>query len=228
MNKEPLILTIDTAQESASVSIAKNKHLAAIRQNNRQMDHAVWIHSALEDLRKAVGIDWRDLDAVSVSNGPGSYTGLRVGLSTAKGICFALHKPLITIGTLEMMAYGMQEKANDLICPLIDARRMEVFYAVFSNKLEYMEKPSAKILRQNSFENYLNEHQVLFAGSGSFKLQELLFSHENATFVNMQFDSSLLILPSLDKFHKGAFADLAYVEPLYVKEFFSTAKRPFI
>ncbi len=228
MNKEPIILAIDTAQESASVCLTKNKHLVATRLNTRQMDHAIWIHSALEEIRKEAGIDWNQVDAIAVSNGPGSYTGLRVGLSTAKGLCFALQKPLITISTLEMMAWGMKEYATDLICPLIDARRMEVFYAIYSKNIELIEGPSAKILQQKSFDNFLNEHQIVFAGSGSKKLQELPFSHENATFVNIVFDCSLLILPSLDKFGKGEFADLAYTEPLYVKEFYSTAKKPFI
>ncbi|MDX1956508.1 MAG: tRNA (adenosine(37)-N6)-threonylcarbamoyltransferase complex dimerization subunit type 1 TsaB [Chitinophagaceae bacterium] len=228
MNKQPFILAIDTAQESASVCIAKDKHLVAIRTNNNQKDHAVWIHNALEEIRIEAGIAWNELDAVAISNGPGSYTGLRVGLSTAKGLCYTLDKPLITIGTLEMMAWGMKELATDLICPLIDARRMEVYYAVYDKALLPIEEPSAKILQQKSFDNYIYDRQIVFAGSGSFKLKELMHGHENATFINLMFDSSLLILPSLDKYLKGQFADLAYVEPLYVKEFYSTSKRPLI
>lgn len=228
MNNQPIILSIDTAQESASVCIAKDKHLVAIRRNNNQKDHAVWIHNALEEIRVEAGISWNELDAVAISNGPGSYTGLRVGLSTAKGLCYTLNKPLITIGTLEMMAWGMKEIATDLICPLIDARRMEVYSAVYDKSLLVIEEPSAKILQQKSFDNYIHDRQIVFAGSGSFKLKKLIPSHGNATFVNLLFDSSLLILPSLDKYLKQQFADLAYVEPLYVKEFYSISKRPLI
>ena len=228
MDKEPVLLAIDTAQELGSVCIARGKHLLAFRSQEQQKDHAIWIHQAIEDMRIEANLSWSDIDGVTVSNGPGSYTGLRVGLSTSKGISFSLNRPLITIGTLEMMAWGMKEMTSEWICPMIDARRMEVYYAIYRNDLSVVEGPSAKILQQKSFDEYLHDHQIVFAGSGSKKFQESSFSHKNATFVNLVFDCRLLLLPSLKKFREKEFADLAYAEPLYVKEFFSTMKKPLI
>jgi len=228
MKNEPLILSIDTALETASVSISKGKALVAYDENDEQRDHAAWIHLAIRKITETHNIFLNDIDAVCLSNGPGSYTGLRVGLSTAKGICYALNKPLITINTLRMIAESVREKATDLICPMIDARRMEVYYAVFDKTMTMIENSSAKILQNNSFSEYYNEHQIVFTGNGCKKFRDLGVDHPNFYFMESKSNCTYLIEPALDAWQKKDFADLAYVEPLYVKEFYTTTKKPFI
>lgn len=216
----PLILAIDSSGETASVCLSREEQVLAIRINEDQKDHAAWIHTAIQDLFAASGEDLKKIDAVAVSSGPGSYTGIRVGMSTAKGICFALDKPLITIGTLEMMARAARGFTTGLICPLIDARRMEVFYALYDSNLKEIEAPAAKILQHDSFSAYLREHQIVFTGSGAKKLKEITGPANNALFPNISYDCSHLLTSAVLLFRKNKFADLAYFDPLYVKEFY--------
>jgi tRNA threonylcarbamoyladenosine biosynthesis protein TsaB len=153
-----LILNIDTAVEIGEVNLAENGSTLRFRANSNQKDHAAWIQTAILEIMKETGYSMHDLQAVAVSNGPGSYTGLRVSLATAKGICYALQIPLITIGTLEIMAAtatrqlsGELTKSADLLCPMIDARRMEVYMAAYNRKLEEIIKPQAVILDGDFF-----------------------------------------------------------------------------
>src|SRR5215208_5364975 len=135
------ILNIDTALETASVSLANNGRMLQSLVSESQKDHASWLHPAIKILLEKQGIGMDQLVAVGVSNGPGSYTGLRVGLSTAKGFCYALNIPLITIGTLKLMAFSARDEAEDLICPMIDARRMEVYTAIYTGEMAELIKP---------------------------------------------------------------------------------------
>jgi tRNA threonylcarbamoyladenosine biosynthesis protein TsaB len=164
------------------------------------------------------------LEGVAVSIGPGSYTGLRVGLAAAKGLCYALNIPLIAIDTLKVMALAVQDEAKELICPMIDARRMEVFAAVYDKLLGEKMKAAALIIDESSFEFLLAENKILFCGNGSKKLQALL-NNKNATFSNNSSNASHLASLAQIWFNKREFADLAYAEPLYIKEFYAPIRK---
>lgn len=219
-----LILNIDTALEGALVCLARNGKVLQFESSNEQKEHAAWLHPAIEKLIKQEGCTLCDLQAVAVSIGPGSYTGLRVGLSAAKGFCYALDIPLITVGTLEILAASVQHAAADLICPLIDARRMEVYAAVYANDLKERIPPYSLVLDNNSFSELLTEHPVLFCGSGSKKLQDLI-SHPNAVFSISPPDPQAFAQLSFRHFSGKKFAELAYSEPLYIKEFYTPVRR---
>jgi tRNA threonylcarbamoyladenosine biosynthesis protein TsaB len=217
-----LLLNIDTALETASVCLSKNDEVLVFATNDRQQDHAAWLHAAIAGILENTGHGLEQLDAVAVTIGPGSYTGLRVGLSAAKGFCYALQIPLITVGTLEIMAYAMKSEAEGLLCPMIDARRMEVFYAVYDNNLTEVVKPAAMIIDEKSFNDFLFNGILIFSGSGSKKLQTIL-SHPNARFSQSIASAIHLSVIAYKYFQLKKFADLAYIEPLYVKEFYSPA-----
>lgn len=223
-----LILAIDTALDKASVCLAEDEQVISVQENSHQKDHASWIHEAIRMLFDNTGKQINQTDYVAVSNGPGSYTGLRVGLSTAKGICFALNKPLITVNTLAILANAVRQEAADLICPMIDARRMEVYYGVYDKKLNELEKPSAKILHETSFERYLNEHQVLFTGNGALKFEQICNNQNRASFSYPVIHCSQMITLAHELIRIKKFSDLAYVEPLYVKEFYTKGSQPLI
>lgn len=216
-----IILNIDTALETASVCLSRDGEVLEMLKNDRQKDHAAWLHGAVAQMMERQGLAMRDLSAVAVSIGPGSYTGLRVGLSTAKGFCYALKIPLIGVNTLEMIASAAAGDAVDLICPMIDARRMEVFMAVYNRELEEIRKPAAVILHPQSFDDLLANHHLTFCGSGSNKLQAI-FEHPKARFSAAVADASQLSVIASIHYQRGLFADLAYTEPLYLKEFHST------
>ena len=222
-----LILHIDTALETASVCLSADKKMIALSVNTDQKDHASWLHNSIREIMKNHDMSLNQLQAVSVSIGPGSYTGLRVGLSAAKGFCYALNIPLITTGTLQIIANAVKEKATDLICPLIDARRMEVYTALYDKNMTQIEQPSAMIIDANSFVNLLTNRKLIFTGSGSKKLQQTL-SHTNASFIDVVVTAEQLIDFAHLSYRKLQFADLAYTEPLYVKDFYSPARKPLV
>lgn len=217
-----IILNIDTALETASVCLAHDEECVGLLENNYQKDHASWLHVAIEKLVSDSGIQLRDIDAFAVSAGPGSYTGLRVGLSAAKGLCYALNKPLISVGTLEVIAHAAAKTGTDFsfLCPVIDARRMEVFMAVYDQNLEEIQAPAAHILDSNSFLTILGKGKVVFAGNGANKLRKHIV-HPNAIFNNIRATAGDMALISLAKYMTKKFEDLAYTEPYYVKEFFN-------
>lgn len=217
------ILLINTALQEASVGIAIDGKLIAQIGNSIQKDHASFLHPAIQAICKKNGITLKNLKAVSVINGPGSYTGLRVGLSAAKGFCYANQLPLICINTLEWMAFGNHEQASDLIVPMIDARRMEVFTAVYSKQMHLVSPPSNLILETNSYAEQLNNHKVLFIGDGAPKW-EAVCKHENAKFgTGLQSEIHHAALAEI-YFHKKAFTSLFEAVPYYTKEFHSTQK----
>ncbi len=229
----PLLLNIDTATEHASVCLSESNTVLGMIESTEQKNHASFIQPAIQKLMAASGYYLKDLDAVSVTAGPGSYTGLRVGMASAKGICFALDKPLILVNTLEVMAQSIVSflanaqtvpDPSSLLCPLIDARRMEVFTAVYSLSLEEIKPPYALIVDENSFsvDEYLTP--VIFSGSGQQKLQGIV-QHPKASFLHIQHNASHLALRSFLAFASGQFANLAYAEPLYVKAFHDTSKK---
>lgn len=221
-----LILNIDTSSEHAAVTISNNGELLAGVKNEDQKEHASFIQPAIKRMMTDLGLSLNQLEAVAVVHGPGSYTGLRVGLASAKGICYVIKKPLITIGTLPLMAksaiLNLQTKASalPLLCPMIDARRMEVFTGLYNASLEEVIPAQAKILCPESFVEVLLHNPVLFFGNGALKWQGVV-SNTNALFAE-SFDTSLALTQlSFSRFKSRIFADLAYSEPLYLKEFYS-------
>ena len=219
-----IILNIDTALNKASVCLAKDEEILSLAFNDNQTDHAAWLHQAITELLQKNGNTIDQLNAVAVSIGPGSYTGLRVGLSAAKGLCYALNIPLMAIGTLKLMANAVKAGADTFICPMIDARRMEVFTALYNNQLEEIIPAHTLLLDETSFAVQLATEKILFCGNGSKKLQPFV-SHLNATFSGIISDASNLSALSIISFRNNEFADLAYTEPLYIKEFYSPARK---
>jgi tRNA threonylcarbamoyladenosine biosynthesis protein TsaB len=234
-----LILNIDTSLEEALICIAQNEEIIVSVINGKRDDHAAWIQPAIKELMVDGGYDMQDLNAIGVSLGPGSYTGLRIGLSTAKGLCYALKVPLVTVGTLELLAFSAimnlstaensesadkirMGKATDwLVCPMIDARRMEVFTAVYDSNLGELIKPHARILDEHSFEDLLERGQILFSGNGSIKFHQIC-QNSHAVFKNIPVSRVALAKLIYRNFIGNNFAALAYTEPLYGKEFFTT------
>ncbi len=220
-----LILNIDTAIQTASVCLAQNGKSIGLKINPSQKDHAAWLHIAIEELLREHDLTLTSLHAIAVSAGPGSYTGLRVGMATAKGLCYALRLPLITIGTLQMMAVAAQEEPSDLLCPMIDARRMEVFTAVYNKSLTELVPPTNIILTETFLEDLLEKHTITFFGNGSAKFSKLI-NNKNATFTQIDATAEHLGKLSDLSYKQHKFADLAYSEPFYGKEFYSPAHNP--
>lgn len=224
----PLLLNIDTATEHASICLSRNGVVAGLVESADQKNHASFVQPAIEGLMREQGVSLSEIDAVAVTAGPGSYTGLRVGIASAKGICYALGKPLILVNTLEVMAQavlsrGGQIAEDALLCPLIDARRMEVFTALYSPSLQEIKPPHALVVDENSFAESLSAGKVVFSGSGHVKMQQIITS-PNAVFSTVQHNASDLAVRAGNAYQSRLFADLAYSEPLYVKEFFDTRK----
>lgn len=229
----PLLLHIDTATEQASVCISREEQILGLISSQEQKNHAGFVQLAIQQLLADNGCTIQELDAIAVTAGPGSYTGLRVGLATAKGIAYALQKPLILVNTLEVMAravlrdlqeQGIRSATNTLLCPMIDARRMEVFTALYSLDLTEIWAPQALILENGCFSDLLANQPVIFSGSGHTKLKELVDS-PNASYSHTLHNAADLAIPALVAYHSGQFANLAYSEPLYVKEFFDPLKK---
>jgi len=167
-----LILNIDTALDTASVCLSKDGNVLQFSSSENQKDHASWLHSEIAGLLQKSGKTIKDLDAVAVSVGPGSYTGLRVGLAAAKGFCYALDIPLITINTLKIIALAVKDEAIDIICTLIDARRMEIFTAVYDKDLREKISPHAMLVDENSFASVLSSGKILFCDNGAKNLSD--------------------------------------------------------
>jgi tRNA threonylcarbamoyladenosine biosynthesis protein TsaB len=230
---EKYILHIDTASAKGLVMLSKAGDPVAIRTNDNAMEHASFVQPAIRDLMEETGKLKEDIGCIAVANGPGSYTGLRVGLAAAKGLCYAWNIPLITLSSLKLLASALQEtllnqneinSTNILFAPLIDARRMEVFRAVYSHPLlDSVIEPGAEILTEEFLALLLENHQILFTGDGANKWQNICRSTnaffyeqrpiENA-FAKMAFNAAL---------NKG-WADLVYSDPFYTKAFHTHAK----
>jgi len=217
-----LLLHIHTGLEKAYVGITQNQQVLAMRENAIQKDHATFLHPAIQSVLKEADIPAHQLDAVSLINGPGSYTGLRVGLAAAKGLCFANDTPLICLSTLEWLAWPFQQADTDLICSMIDARRMEVFTATYNRALQPVKQEHPEILDKNSFPE-LEKNCIIFTGNGRDKLPENIRKQANAQFPEYQAGLPEQTSMALKRFINKAFDNLAYVEPTYGKAFYTTA-----
>jgi tRNA threonylcarbamoyladenosine biosynthesis protein TsaB len=223
------ILQIETATTSCSVALTHNRQTLAFKEINARNVHAEVITVYIDELITKSNITYVNLDAIAVSCGPGSYTGLRIGVSTAKGLCFALDKPLIAVETLAAMATGVVANhlvADDvLLCPMIDARRMEVYTAIFDKAGQIIKPTAAEIIDENSFANLLTSHNILFFGDGADKCRETLGNNPHAHFLP-DFANSAVYLTNIatDKFNRKEFVDVAYFEPYYLKDFIAGKK----
>jgi len=222
------ILQIETATQVCSAAISRNGETIALKEEMASNIHAGSLTLFIKATMDAAGLQFNDLDAIAVSKGPGSYTGLRIGVSTAKGLCFALDKPLLGIDTLKMMADGflkLNEGYDGLICPMIDARRMEVFTAVFDRDLGNVIPTEAKIIDEQSFAAELALGRVTFIGDGAMKCK-IILEQANAMFTEQNFNSAA----NMSKLANAAylaehFEDVAYFEPFYLKDFVLTTPK---
>jgi tRNA threonylcarbamoyladenosine biosynthesis protein TsaB len=223
-----LILQIETATQVCSAALSQNGETIALKELQSNNIHAGSLTLFIQDVMDQGGFAYADLDAIAVSKGPGSYTGLRIGVSTAKGLCFALDKPLIAVGTLNMMANGFMNanpEYTGLICPMIDARRMEVFTAVFDASLNPVLDVSAKIIDEQSYIEQLVVNTVTFIGDGAEKCKAAI-SHADAKFSSENYNSaSNMSQMAFLAITKGKFEDLAYFEPFYLKDFVLTTPK---
>ncbi len=227
-----LLLLIETATTSCSVALAANGGVIALREINQRNVHAEVITVYIDELFKQTGRQYQQLDAIAVSSGPGSYTGLRIGVSTAKGLCFSLDKPLIAVETLTSMAHGLIERGqvainnNTLLCPMIDARRMEVYTAIFDYTGKQIKATAAEIIDEHSFSDLLSTNKIIFFGDGADKCRETLAHQPNAVFA-MEFANSAkdMLVPVLAKLSAQQFEDIAYFEPYYLKDFIAGVKK---
>ncbi|MBL1411271.1 tRNA (adenosine(37)-N6)-threonylcarbamoyltransferase complex dimerization subunit type 1 TsaB [Sphingobacterium faecale] len=226
------ILQIDTATEVCSVSLSNDgKLIAELTAEDKNM-HASGLTVCIDRLLKSVSLDYTDLSAVAVSMGPGSYTGLRIGVSTAKGLCYALDVPLIGVNTLESMYEGyitMSEVQDNLVyIPMLDARRMEVYMAVFDNQKNCLQKTEAVIVDAGTFDIFAPKNVVLF-GSGANKFQELFEGNTQVKIdTEYQHSSAYLSTIAFRKFQNKEVEDLIYFEPFYLKEFVATVSKKLI
>ncbi|NER09481.1 tRNA threonylcarbamoyladenosine biosynthesis protein TsaB [Muriicola jejuensis] len=213
------ILQLETASTNCSVSVAENGILLGSREHNSpSFSHSEQLHLFIEEVIAQSGISIHDLDAVAVSKGPGSYTGLRIGVSSAKGLCYALGIPLISTATLRSLA--LQKKVREgVLIPMLDARRMEVYTAVYSADLTELEPTKALILKKDSYLDYANKGPVHLLGSGASKCRGLL-DHPNFEIDDSLVPSSTTMCEeAFEKFKGKQFEDVAYFEPYYLKDF---------
>lgn len=219
------LLLLETATQVCSVALADGDQLLALKESESANSHSSLLTTFIDEVVTEGGMKLKDLDAIVVSKGPGSYTGLRIGVSSAKGLCYSLEKPLIAVNTLQSLAVGMRNKVkpeaeNILFCPMIDARRMEVYTAFFDAENKEIEATSAKIIDENSFADLLKIHQIYFGGDGAEKCKAVLSQNKNAIFINdFRISAKDMIEIAVAKFEQNQFEDVAYFEPYYLKDF---------
>ncbi|MBQ0770013.1 MAG: tRNA (adenosine(37)-N6)-threonylcarbamoyltransferase complex dimerization subunit type 1 TsaB [Bizionia sp.] len=221
-----LILNIETTTTNCSVSLSKEGETLHLKEDyDNNYSHAERLHTFIATILKEANVEREDLDAVAVSKGPGSYTGLRIGVSAAKGLCFALDIPLISVSTLEALALQVQAESG-VIVPMLDARRMEVFSAVFSSDYKLERAIEAQILDADAFTAYLNSGKVYFVGNGVEKTKTIL-PHENAVFIEGKLPSACTMgAIAYAKYKKNDTEDVAYFEPFYLKDFVALKPKP--
>ena len=222
-----LILGLETSTKICSVAISDGDKLLALQEEGGEYSHSEKLTVFIQKVIAEAGLNLNQIEAVAVSKGPGSYTGLRIGVSVAKGLCYALDKPLIAVDTLQAMALGLSltEKAN-LYAPMLDARRMEVYTAMYNGKNEMIKEVTAKIIDENSFSEILKNNKILFFGDGAEKCKAILSKHPNAIFSNEGNPSAQYINKiAQEKFDLKQVENVAYFEPYYLKDFVGTTAK---
>lgn len=217
------LLLLETATGICSVALANKGKLIALKETSTANSHSSLLTTFIDEIIKENNLQYSDLDAIVVSMGPGSYTGLRIGVSSAKGLCFSLDKPLIAINTLQSMAYGMHkmiQEENILICPMIDARRMEVYNSLFDFRLNEIRATAADIIDENSFSDHFKKSNIYFGGDGADKCRAVLAHQKNAIFLSeFKVSAKFMIEMATQKFKQNQFENIAYFEPFYLKDF---------
>lgn len=222
-----LILNIDTSTSICSVALARDGNTISLKENKEGLNHSVLLGSYIDDILKDNQITANQLDAVAISMGPGSYTGLRIGVSMAKGLCFAAGKPLIAINTLQALALAVSSSLQEdaWYCPMIDARRMEVYTAFFNRNNDTLVDTKAEIINEDSFADILSEHLVYFFGNGSAKIKNTLTGNNVRYLEDIETSAQNLAQLSEQKFQEKQFEDIAYFEPFYLKDFIATVPK---
>ena len=224
MKQMATILNIETSTEVCSVAIAKNGELLFKKETQEGLNHSELLTVFIEEVAAENNFNLSKLDAVAVSKGPGSYTGLRIGVSVAKGLCYGLDIPLIAINSLEIMGihFALNSKEEMLFCPMIDARRMEVYTALYNSKGEEIKPVSAEIIGEDFLSEYLKDNKILFFGNGAPKCKSKI-THSNALFGETEKTSAQFMIQLSDKkYSEKQFEDVAYFEPFYLKNFVAT------
>ena len=220
---EPLILCLDTATDICSVALTRAAQVVAYRENHDGNSHARILLPFIEEILNEAEVKPQELAAVAVSMGPGSYTGLRIGTSTAKGLCYAMEIPLIAVPTLQIIAAGASKNLPDTqditFCPMLDARRMEVFTALYDNNLQPTNDVQALIVDENTFAKLIEHKRTVFCGNGAEKCRPLYEMHPNAIFDPTPVSARNMADIALKKFTEKQWEDLAYFTPLYGKDY---------
>ncbi|HKK62095.1 MAG TPA: tRNA (adenosine(37)-N6)-threonylcarbamoyltransferase complex dimerization subunit type 1 TsaB [Bacteroidales bacterium] len=231
----PNILYIETATNVCAVAISHGNELIGLKKSHEDKSHGRLLTTFIEELLAEQKLSPSDIDAIAVSKGPGSYTGLRIGVSVCKGFAYGQDIPVIGINTMEALASGIlknqevktiiQNSPDTLLCPMIDARRMEVYYGLFSPSLERIESVGAKIIDKESFSGRLEKGKIIFFGNGSEKIQNTIY-HNNARFINnFQASAEYMIPLAMKAWENKQFEDTAYFEPFYLKDFIATTPK---
>jgi tRNA threonylcarbamoyladenosine biosynthesis protein TsaB len=228
-----MILCLETATSVCSVALCNRAGIISVKENDEDKSHSTQLTLFIEELLSRQGITTGDLDAIAVSKGPGSYTGLRIGVSTAKGIAYASSIPLIGIETTLSMFYGMKYIAGEkyaaddnlLFCPMLDAKRMEVYYSLFDSRGRIVKGISASVVDKESFSDIPESARVLFFGDGAEKCRNVI-NHKNSVFADdFKVSAKYMHIPVYEAFDSGRFEDVAYFEPFYLKDFIATVPK---
>lgn len=225
----PVILCLETSTPVCSVAVASESGLLSLVEDVTANRHASHLTIYIEQALQQAGLNLQQMDAIAVSKGPGSYTGLRVGVSTAKGFCYALKIPLLGVGTLQGLALQIAPYATNepkaLLMPMLDARRMEVYNQPFDAYGNVLGNAEATVVDQDSFANILDERIVYFAGPGAHKCSQVI-QHPNALFLNgIECSAASLFIPAFNLLHNQQVEDIAYMEPFYLKDFIGTTAK---
>jgi tRNA threonylcarbamoyladenosine biosynthesis protein TsaB len=228
-----MILCLETATSVCSVALCTADRVISTRQNSENRPHASLLTVFIEDILQEQGVKVNDLDAVAISKGPGSYTGLRIGVSVAKGISYRAGIPMIGIDTPLSMFSGMKYADNELMlktdgliyCPMLDARRMEVYYCLFDNNGSRLSEISAEIIGENSFSGIPEEKQIIFFGEGAMKCKDVMKRGNSMFYPGFEISAAHMMKPVSEAFLAGRFEDIAYFEPFYLKDFITTTQK---
>jgi len=229
------ILNIESSTHVCSVCLAKDGEVKGLKESKEDKSHATLLTVFIEELLRENKLSGTDLDAVAVSKGPGSYTGLRIGVSAAKGLAYGSGIPLIGIDTLEALAFDaagriqymdtLKDIRDLLLCPMIDARRMEVYMAMYTPQLEPYRKVEATVVQEGGFDHILKDFTILFFGNGADKCKQVI-QHSNARFLDHVVPSAKnMVHLSGKSFSEKKFEDVAYFEPFYLKDFVATTPK---
>ena len=228
-----MIICLETATELCSVALIDSSGVISLKESNESKSHASLLTLFIEEILKENSIRASDLDAIAVSKGPGSYTGLRIGVSAAKGLAYSAALPLIGIDTTLSMFYGISvndfqpdyEENDTIFCPMLDARRMEIYYALYDNNGKILKDITAEIITADTFSNFPESQKIVLFGSGAAKCLDVIKRKNIHHADDFRISASHMLKPVYDDFNKGRFEDVAYFEPLYLKDFITSQPR---